>query len=99
MLASASMPNIHRLKMRAVRILITDALDNAQQAILVQVGQTAQSGMQSQMFVQLQGFTLRYRQRWPSFPILVVVERYDGIEAVVATGQLNHNQNRLSDAN
>src|SRR5689334_20857863 len=97
-LGLGGVPDVHRTKMRSVRVRIADALNNRQVLILVQLLEAGHLRMQAELIVQLQDLIIRNAKHNPVSAVTIVAERYNRIQTVVAAAQLYDDENLVARA-
>ena len=83
------LPDLHRPEMRPVRVRIADTLHDRQVAVLPEPVQVLERGVQADPVVQLEDFPRLDPECRPALVVHVVGVRNDGIQSVIAAGQLD----------
>ena len=91
---AGGVPDVHRAEMRLARIRITDALHDAQGVVLQQAVHAAQRRMQADAVIDTQ--RVLNAQRRPQPIVVGIVEGDDGVESVVAAGELHDDENGVA---
>ena len=92
-LAAARMPDIHRLEVRAIRIRITNSLNDGQAIVFQQVGQSSCSGMKSVGAVNLQSIVRLDSQCRACLSVGRFCERSHRVQSVIPPRKLDHDEN------
>ena len=80
--------------MRAVRIRITDTLHYREISLFEQGTEIGHVVVQAAIIRQLDDVLLRFGNASPCFVISVIRVRHQGVESIIATSELDHDQNR-----
>src|SRR5450755_1876358 len=86
------LPDVHGLKVRQALVGVSNALDDREMSFVPDLFEWREVGMKAQATIKRQNLVLWYRQRGAHLVVERVGVRYNGIEAIVATGQLYHDQ-------
>ena len=87
------LPDFRGAEMRAVRVRITDTLHHGQIAGVVKILETGHRAVEANLAVQLQNLVRRQPDARARVVIKIVRVGHDGVEAVVAAGHLQHDEN------
>ena len=80
--------------MRLTRVRITDALHDAQRLLFEQFRQAIQGWMETDFIVDFFDLILGNLDRWPVLNVKRIGKWYDRVQAVVAAGELDHEEPR-----
>ena len=86
------LPDRHAPEVRAIRVRVADALHDRQPAILDHVGRAAHRRMEPDVVCQLAKPISRQTQLLAMPGVILVAVRDDGVDAVVAPVELDHDQ-------
>lgn len=89
---AGGMPDFHGPKMGAIGVGITDALDNGQVALIQELVETAQGGVEGQVLIDFQQVLIGQGQAGSGASVMVIGPGDQGIEAIVAASQLEDHQ-------
>src|SRR6476660_3421002 len=88
-------PVTHRGEMRETRMVVSTAMDDRHLAVLVEALEPDHRRMKSESVADLDHLALRNAQMGPRAVIRRVAVRYDRVEAVVAAGQFDDDEDAL----
>ena len=86
------LPDVHGLEVRALGVRVADALHDRQLSLFPHRPEALHAGVQADVVVQADHHVLGLAQRGPGLVVQVVGVGNDGVEAVVAAGHLQHDQ-------
>ena len=87
-----SLPNIHRMEVAAVRIGVADAGHDGQMALVIELVQRFEVGVQSDAAAELNHVAAGDADGRAQFGIVRVGIRDDSVQAVIAAGHLDDDQ-------
>ncbi len=90
------LPDVHRLEVLALRVRVADALDDAQEPVLIQPVECRQLGMKAQVLIDLVNLAGGQPQGRPGLGVEIIGVGDDGVQAVVAAGKLDDDEDRLA---
>ena len=86
------LPDVHGLEVRTLRVRVADALHDRQLSFLPHRPEAPHAGVEADVVVQADDHVLGLAQRGPGLVVQVVGVGNDGVEAVIAAGHLEHDQ-------
>ena len=89
----AGRPDIGAAEVRAIGIRIADGMHDRQIARVPKLLESLGGRMQSPLVVELQSGVARDADLRPRAMIIVIADRDDGVQAIIAAGQLEDDQN------
>ncbi len=78
--------------MRTIRVGIADALDNGQLSLLQELIESTQAGVEADLIIDTDELILLVTQRGAGLVVEIIGVRDDGIEAVIAAGHFDDDE-------
>ena len=90
---AGGLPNLGGAEVRAVRIGIANALNYGEMCGIEKVFEPSQPWMKADRVIEFQDLIGREADFGPTLAIVVIGKRHDGVQAVIATGHLENDEN------